>query len=312
MQWPEVDPVGAFWQWLASLKLLLSGAASPFWWPSLLSALLAGVVLAWVAGHRAGGLLGYLFPRDRAYLKELPVDLACWLAGSSLPFLLAPLMYLVSVGGTMVGVYAMGMPDPDAPAPGTGVLLLSAVLAFVFGDFALYWTHRLFHRYPLLWRAHALHHRPTVLTPLTGFRFWPQEQVVHMTANVFAQGIALGLMVGTLGLKATPYTVLGVNVFTLVWNVAFSHLRHSHLPLPFPRWLSYVLVSPHMHQAHHSVSVEHHDKNFATVFSLWDWMFGTLYIPARDERFRFGVEAAAAPVPAATPAPAPAAQPAKV
>jgi sterol desaturase/sphingolipid hydroxylase (fatty acid hydroxylase superfamily) len=64
-----------------------------------------------------------------------------------------------------------------------------------------------------------------------------------------------------------------------------------------------VLVSPHMHQAHHSADAAQHDKNFATVFSLWDWMFGTLYLPAREERFRFGVdEPAAEALPAAAPA----------
>jgi sterol desaturase/sphingolipid hydroxylase (fatty acid hydroxylase superfamily) len=45
-----------------------------------------------------------------------------------------------------------------------------------------------------------------------------------------------------------------------------------------------------MHQLHHSADVAHHDKNFATVFAFWDRIFGTLHIPAREERFRFGVD----------------------
>ena len=89
-----------------------------------------------------------------------------------------------------------------------------------------------------------------------------------------------------------------MNAFSLVWNLAFAHLRHSHVAMPFPRWLSYVLVSPHMHQVHHSVEERHHDRNFATVFALWDWAFGTLYLPDPRERFRFGLEAPA-PEPAA-------------
>ena len=88
---------------------------------------------------------------------------------------------------------------------------------------------------------------------------------------------------------------------SLVWNLAFAHLRHSHVALPFPHWLSHVLVSPHMHQVHHSVEERHHDRNYATVFALWDWIFGSLYIPHPRERFRFGVEEAA-PEPAAVPA----------
>ena len=98
-------------------------------------------------------------------------------------------------------------------------------------------------------------------------------------------------------------TLLGVNVLSLAWNLGFAHLRHSHVALPFPRWLSYILVSPHMHQALHSADAAQHDKNFATVFALWDWMFGTLYIPDPKERFRFGLEAPAAEA-SAHPAPA--------
>jgi sterol desaturase/sphingolipid hydroxylase (fatty acid hydroxylase superfamily) len=107
-----------------------------------------------------------------------------------------------------------------------------------------------------------------------------------------------------MGASVGPLTLLGVNVFTLAWNLAFSHLRHSHVALSFPRWLSHVLVSPHMHQVHHSVEERHHDRNFATVFALWDWAFGTLYIPRRDERFRFGLEAEHPAPAAAQPAPA--------
>jgi hypothetical protein len=94
-------------------------------------------------------------------------------------------------------------------------------------------------------------------------------------------GFALGAVGIAYGAQVSPLTLLGVNAFTLVWNLAFSHLRHSHIALPFPRWLSYILVSPHMHQAHHSADAAQHDKNFATVFALWDWMFGTLYLPAK-------------------------------
>lgn len=31
------------------------------------------------------------------------------------------------------------------------------------------------------------------------------------------------------------------------------------------------------------------DKNFGNVLSLWDWMFGTLYVPRERERIHFGI-----------------------
>jgi sterol desaturase/sphingolipid hydroxylase (fatty acid hydroxylase superfamily) len=94
----------------------------------------------------------------------------------------------------------------------------------------------------------------------------------------------------------------GVNVFTVAWGVGFAHLRHSHVPLSFPRWLSYLLVSPVMHQAHHSADPAQHDRNFATVFSVWDWMFGTLYMTRPGERFRFGLGAETEDGPSKPPA----------
>jgi sterol desaturase/sphingolipid hydroxylase (fatty acid hydroxylase superfamily) len=41
--------------------------------------------------------------------------------------------------------------------------------------------------------------------------------------------------------------------------------------------LKYVVVSPVFHRWHHASAV--HGKNFASTFSLWDWMFGTFHMP---------------------------------
>jgi sterol desaturase/sphingolipid hydroxylase (fatty acid hydroxylase superfamily) len=44
-----------------------------------------------------------------------------------------------------------------------------------------------------------------------------------------------------------------------------------------------------MHQVHHSLEHRHWDKNMGFVFSLWDRLFGTLYVPKSDEQFRLGL-----------------------
>ena len=48
--------------------------------------------------------------------------------------------------------------------------------------------------------------------------------------------------------------------------------------------------SPAHHQIHHSDNPAHCDKNLGFSLALWDWVFGTLYIPAaRREDIVFGV-----------------------
>jgi hypothetical protein len=40
---------------------------------------------------------------------------------------------------------------------------------------------------------------------------------------------------------------------------------------------------------HHSSDPVHFDKNFGASLALWDWLFGTLHIPQRqNEHIRFG------------------------
>ena len=302
---PDYDPVTATWNWLASLGRILTDPGSPFWWPTIVAAVIGFGIAAVATGRGWRAPRAEALPRATArFWRQLPVDLGFMLVNSSIPFLAAPLLLMVSAIGATIG-YLLMLPIFGTPEAGTRIetaaaMALAAFAAFAASDFALYWTHRLFHRVPLLWRAHRLHHAPEFLTPITAFRFWPQEQIVHIIGAVFMGGVALGLVATMLGASVGPLTLLGVNVFTLAWNLAFSHLRHSHVALSFPRWLSHILVSPHMHQVHHSVEERHHDRNYATVFALWDWMFGSLYIPDPKERFAFGLGEEA---PRAAPAP---------
>ena len=45
-----------------------------------------------------------------------------------------------------------------------------------------------------------------------------------------------------------------------------------------------------MHQIHHSVDQKHRNKNMGLWLTVWDRMFGTLYIPEKKEELSFGLE----------------------
>jgi sterol desaturase/sphingolipid hydroxylase (fatty acid hydroxylase superfamily) len=53
--------------------------------------------------------------------------------------------------------------------------------------------------------------------------------------------------------------------------------------------LEYWLQSPAMHHTHHSYLPQHWDTNMAAITSIFDRMFGTLYIPEKDEYTPWGI-----------------------
>ena len=307
----RIDWSTAFARWGDFLADSLAAPRGLFWWPTLMTAALAAA-LVWALATRSRraesiGLDASEAPDTaaqssagaapattltsfgwRAYLRELPIDLACFAGYTFVMVVFAPWLLLATTAGVVALLWTFHVPGPFLGTPGDGHALLLAAAMFIGGDFGLYWSHRLFHALRPLWVLHALHHAPPVLTPLTAFRFWPPEAFVHFAAFNLGSGLALGAVCLVAGTGIAPATWLGINVFLAAWYLAFSHLRHSPVPLAFPRALSRVLVSPHMHQAHHSDDPSHRDRNFGTALAVWDGMFGTLYLPARGERFRFG------------------------
>ena len=44
-----------------------------------------------------------------------------------------------------------------------------------------------------------------------------------------------------------------------------------------------------MHQIHHSSDPKHRNKNLGSYLAIWDFFFGTLYIPENKEELKFGL-----------------------
>ena len=290
LQGPSFDLGSSLTTWLKSMPGIVTELNSPFWWPTLAIAAVGAVAIVYARSRDGLGARPLATARVGLFLRELRVDVACFLANSLLLTLMAPILFWVTVAGTAPILLTAGMPSQNAGVSHTTGLVAVTALSFVFSDFALYWSHRIFHSFERLWRIHQLHHRPRVLTPITAFRFWPHEQACHYIAFNFGEGIAFGIASQFMGTDVSPMKYAGVNVFLLAWALSFSHLRHSHFPLYFPRLLSYLLISPHMHQVHHSIDPRHHHGNFGTALAIWDWMFGTLVIPDKNERFQFGLK----------------------
>jgi sterol desaturase/sphingolipid hydroxylase (fatty acid hydroxylase superfamily) len=61
-------------------------------------------------------------------------------------------------------------------------------------------------------------------------------------------------------------------------------------PFSYGPVLDRIFICPTLHQIHHGSSPQHIDKNFGGIFSIWDWLAGTLYLPRDDEELILGLQ----------------------
>ena len=189
----------------------------------------------------------------------------------------ADVLHSAGVTGTVTGATAAAM----------GVVLTLAL--FIADDFARWWTHYLFHRIPELWEFHKVHHSAEVLNFATSERHHPVEVLFDATVLTAVYGTVNGLFIGCFGDKVTIATVAGANIFLFVFNICGGVLRHSPFWISFGPRIERWIISPAMHQIHHSAKIEHFDRNLGGSLAIWDRYFGTLHIPKAGEIGALGI-----------------------
>jgi sterol desaturase/sphingolipid hydroxylase (fatty acid hydroxylase superfamily) len=161
-------------------------------------------------------------------------------------------------------------------------------------DLGYFIFHYLAHKSAILWEFHKVHHAAEVLTPVTNYRNHPVDLLVQ---QVFI-GITVALLNGALAyLYRRPVgiiMVLDTSIVLLLYNLT-AQFRHTHVWFSYGPIISRVLCSPAQHQIHHSRESRHLDTNFGRVFTLWDWMTGSLYVPKEREEFSLGLREADGP-----------------
>ena len=175
-----------------------------------------------------------------------------------------------------------------ASAVTIGDRICLTVLSYLAIDLGFYIAHYMQHHIPALWKYHRVHHSATVLTPFTDFRAHPIQLTLTLLVTSVLSSVVVGLFLYVNGTNVAAINYLGVNVMNMILFGFAAGLRHSHVWISFGR-LSYLVVSPAMHQIHHSCEERHWDKNLSGNLAIWDWMFGTIYIPKSRERFRVGI-----------------------
>jgi sterol desaturase/sphingolipid hydroxylase (fatty acid hydroxylase superfamily) len=139
----------------------------------------------------------------------------------------------------------------------------TGIMSIVVLDLTIYAQHVFFHKIPLFWRLHRMHHTDIDIDVTTGARFHPVEIIISM-------GIKMAIIVI---LGAPAWSVL---MFEVLLN-ATSMFNHSNVFMNYriDKFLRTFLVTPDMHRVHHSVIMQETNSNFGFSFPYWDHLFGT-------------------------------------
>ena len=204
------------------------------------------------------------------------------------------------------------------------------LIGFVFRDFIQWWTHRLLHRFDTLWEFHKVHHSVEEMGFAAHLRYHWMENIVYKVceyiplallgiglydffvihiftlvwghfnhSNITVSGkITGGILGGVIGI-VIGNSLLGIHVFeNLSYGgislVAIGGILTGYFLLgPF---MKKIFNSPEMHIWHHSYELPEERRygiNFGLTLAMWDYIFGTAYIPheGRDIKLGFpGVE----------------------
>lgn len=143
-------------------------------------------------------------------------------------------------------------------------ILGQVVVLILCADFVLYWSHRLFHEVPALWKIHAVHHSVEYMDWLAGSRN-------HVIQTFVDRCLAM-----------VPLYLLGPEKSALDIYVTFAGLQavlvHSNVGIPFGP-LKYVFATPQYHHWHHSSEAPAIDTNYAVHLPLYDMLFRTYHMP---------------------------------
>jgi len=229
------------------------------------------------------------------------------------------------------GIYSLTKLDLQASNPmrtlPTWAILL---IGFTVRDFIQWWVHRLLHWSDWLWEFHKVHHSVRQMGFAAHLRYHWMENVVYrsveyiplallgiglydffiihiftlavghfnhsnLTVSGFASSAVVGSLIG-LAIGTSSFDIMvwdDPGFLELVGSVIGCSLLASVIVGP---WMKKVFNNPEMHIWHHVYELPKNRKygiNFGLSLALWDYVFGTAYVPldGRDIELGFpGVE----------------------
>jgi len=197
-------------------------------------------------------------------------NLGLWFViAAASPFIVAPV--------TALGANALLWERSPAMTVGViGVCIL--IIDLILLDLWTYWLHRAYHRIPLLWRLHEVHHRDAFLDTTSAVRFHLGEVV-----------LSAFLRLAPIMLFSIPLTTVILFEAILLASALFHH-SNLRLPQSFERLLSRFIVTPSIHWVHHHAVRADTDSNYGSLLIVWDRLFRSRSRTERSYDMKIGAE----------------------
>lgn len=241
----------------------------------------------------------FLFPRNVYRHPSAIADFKFYIVNRVFGFLfLSSLLALGAYAAGPVGQLAETLFGPSSHSwDGQSIgqfQLLYFIALYMAGDLAFYLSHYLHHKSRFFWEFHKVHHSAEVLTPITNYRSHPMEKLTLVLITGLFTGVVIGIFGYLFGrdIGSPDYlalTLVNASLTAFLFRILANH-RHSHIWLSYGPVLEHAFISPAQHQIHHSCEDRHLDTNFGLQLAVWDWVFGTLYVPKGREEFVLGLQ----------------------
>lgn len=152
------------------------------------------------------------------------------------------------------------------------------LLMFILRDFIQWNVHRLLHRSDFLWEFHKVHHSVKQMGFAAHLRYHWMETIAYRTIEY--------IPLAMIGFGLTDFFI--VHMIALV----IGHFNHSNFRLNIGP-LKYIFNNPQMHIWHHAKTLpkeKRYGVNFGLSLSIWDYIFGSSYIPSDGRDIELGFE----------------------
>lgn len=228
------------------------------WFPAVGIPILTGILIMVVQWERP-------FKEDwRVSREEVQVDLVHLVVNG---LILPPIARGLFFGGVALLATWLSVPHILEIWPNEWPLWIQLLLALVLGDFMFYAVHRwILHETEWGWRIHSVHHSSEKLYFFSATRLHP----INFAATY------LGPLAPLILLGAHDEVVILFSVYTAI----NGGLQHANIQMN-TAWLNKWLATADYHRWHHSQVVEESNTNYSSNLILWDWVFGTRFLPER-------------------------------